>query len=221
MAPKCGNTTIAEYLGVDIHTYYEDMEVIRVLQSDEFKKIIIIRNIYDRFISGFYQDLLANTCYNNINITFLNYCLFLKYCFDNKLKNVNNLNVYFPDLNIPIWWGNCSNVYLPITNNMGQIYGHIGSQKYYISNYIKLIKGNNVNILDLKDLNKYLNINLIKNFKTYIENSENIENYKLNILKKHNYLLKLNESIEIMSIIDHIYNEDIIFINELSTYKSI
>ena len=45
MAPKCGNTTIAEYLGVDIHTYYEDMEVIRVLQSDEFKKIIIIRNI--------------------------------------------------------------------------------------------------------------------------------------------------------------------------------
>jgi hypothetical protein len=147
VAPKCGNTTIASYLNLNLHVEYTEEEIIRILQNDEYKKIIIIRNIYDRFLSGFYEDLNNNNCYNNIDITFLNYCLFLKYCFDNKLKEVNNLNVYFPDLNIPIWWGNSSN--LPITNNIGQIYGHIGSQKYYLSNYIKLINGNNVNILYL------------------------------------------------------------------------
>jgi hypothetical protein len=74
----------------------------------------------------------------------------------------------------------------------------------------------------VNDLSKFLNINLMENTKNYIENSENIENHKLNILKQNNYLLKLNESTEIMSIIDHIYNEDIIFLNELlSTYKLI
>ena len=63
--PKCGNTSIAHTLNINFSIQYTYEEVIRVLTSDEFKKIIVLRNIYDRFLSGFYEDLKNNSCYKN------------------------------------------------------------------------------------------------------------------------------------------------------------
>ena len=45
-------------------------------------------------------------------VTFFEYVKFLLFCYDNKVKNVNNLNVYFKDKNNLIEWGGCSSLHL-------------------------------------------------------------------------------------------------------------
>jgi len=60
MPPKCGTTTIAKMLNVDLHSIYD----LSNINNTEYKKVIIIRkDIVDRFLSGFYEDLFNNTCY--------------------------------------------------------------------------------------------------------------------------------------------------------------
>jgi hypothetical protein len=219
-SPKCGNHTIAKHLEIYIHTPIVNEN--NYLSDSEYKKIIIVRNVLDRFYSGFCEDLTNNTCYEDINITFYEYILFLKYCFDNKLKNVTNLNAFYENLDVPIWWGNCSNIYLPITNSNGIIDGHIKSQHDSINSYVNIIIStsncNNVEITDIKQL-KFNNVN-IEHEKKYTSNSFNFES-KLSDIKKY---VKLNNcypkkenmyNSEIISIINHIYKKDYEFIDSL------
>ena len=81
--PKCGTQTISKYLKIPISISYDRDEIIEILKDKDFRKIIVIRDVYDRFFSGFYEDLKDN-----------------------------NLNVYFKDKNNLIEWGGCSSLHL-------------------------------------------------------------------------------------------------------------
>ena len=214
MSPKCGTTTIANFLGVCQHHKYNEEEI-NNLNNPEYKKIIIIRqNICDRFLSGFYEDLFNNTCYDNMNITFDNYLNFLYYCFKNKIPNVNNTKVY-NDLDIPIWFGNCSNYSLNITDDNGNYCSHIMSQKYAISHIINQIYCKNVFLIDINNLSSILQYSTIRcnvKKKTYY----NISEIPLSQIKFNKIIISeisLNE-IQKKKILE-IFDEDIIFINEL------
>lgn len=163
MAPKCGTTTVADYLNIQLHTHQPDPAP--YLSDNSFKKYIIVRkNIYSRFLSGFYEDLFNNNCYNNIHITFDEYLSFLLHCFNNKIVDVNNLNVYLKNDTF-VDWGNCSGMSLPLTNDSGEFVSHIISQKYAIGQIVELIDGSNVQVIDLPKLNTILlkNIHKIRN----------------------------------------------------------
>lgn len=211
--PKCGNTSISYYLNIDLHHKYDN--IIDKLNNNNYQKIIIIRNIYERFISGFNEDLNNNDCYYNIDINFDKYLDFLKFCFDNKIKNCNNLNVYNKELNIEIYWGQCSNKKLNITDNSGTILGHISSQKYNIQNIVNKIRDTNVKVIDIQHLNNYID-NIKLNNKSNIYNSYD-SNTKLSEIKKNNSLLIKSKLLteRNKNIIKHIYNEDIEFIENL------
>jgi len=76
LAQKCGNNTIANYLNVELHIKYSNID--NMLNNKKFKKIIILRtDIIDRFLSGFNEDLYNNHCYNNMDVTFNDYLNFL------------------------------------------------------------------------------------------------------------------------------------------------
>jgi len=216
MAPKCGSTTIAHMLNVDLHKKYD----LSNINNPEYKKIIIIRkNVIDRFLSGFYEDLFNNTCYNNINVTFNDYLLFLYKCFKEKIPYVNSMKIN-NEKNIPIFYGNCSNKTLAITDNKGQFVSHIISQKYAIYNIVKLIKNKtNVEIIELKNLSKITN-NIKENTKNKVsELPDGINDFSelsLSYIKKNKIIIYenlLNDKQK--EIILEIFKEDNIYINEL------
>lgn len=224
LAPKCGNQTISQYLNLDLHIKYTSEYINEILTNDSYLKLIIIRkNIYARFLSGFYEDLFNNTCYSNVNMTFNKYLLFLKYCFDNKIQNLNNLNCYDANLDIPICFGNCSNVALPITNATGIFQSHISSQKYNISTLIYSIQGTNVKLVELGNLTNYLGSDIIINKlqnKTKQEYPCEFNTFTRNValkdMKQNRWIIPdniLNDDEK--SIIYHMYQEDIEFINKL------
>jgi hypothetical protein len=218
MACKCGTTTIANMLNVNIHTEYDNDTINNTLNNSEYKKIIIIRkSIIDRFLSGFYEDLFNNFCYDNMDITFNDYLLFLQKCYKEKIPNVNNLNVYNNNLDIPVWFGNCSNVSLNITDETGNFCSHIMSQKYHICNIVNAINCKNVEIIELSKLNTILpNIeryNKKEKIKVYV----NISNLSLNEIKLNKLIITkkyLNKRQK--KIILNIYKEDRDFFNELN-----
>ena len=212
LSPKCGTQSVCKYLKINLDTHYSDDEIVNCLTDYNFKKIIVVRNIIDRFFSGFYEDLCNNDCYYNLNISFYNYIKFLCYCYDNKIKNVNKLNIYYEKDYSLIYWGQCSNMHLPITDCSGNISGHITHQKKYIEPYINIInKTENVEVIDINELSKF--INLHENAKN-INNNTNNNEYDFNTLlseikKKHIFPSKekiLND--EIKQIIKHIYSSD-------------
>ena len=216
MAPKCGTTTIAHMLNVDLHTEYD----LSNINNPEYKIIIIIRkNVVNRFLSGFYEDLFNNSCYDNINVTFNDYLLFLYKCFQEKIPYVDNMKIYNGQ-NIPIWFGNCSKKFLSITDNEGQFISHIQSQKIAIYNIVKLINNKtNVKIVELNDLSKFTN-NIKKNIKNKIyELPDGINDFSklpLSYIKKNEIIINdnlLNDKQK--EIILDIYGEDLIFIKEL------
>jgi len=217
---KCGNTTIAAHLKLPLHTKYSNNEIVRVLRDADFQKIIIIRDILDRFYSGFCEDIKNNTCYENIHISFYEYCLFLKHCYDNKLKNVNNINAFYKKSNVPIWWGNCGNKNKPITNSDGQLDGHIISQYNSIINFVNIIKDANNKMLIL-DINNLTLNSEIKNKKTYSNTSQLNYDSKLSEIKNyitdHKVFPNKNKMYnkEIICIINDIYKQDYEFIESL------
>lgn len=213
-SPKCGNTSMSHYLNVDLHIKYYNIE--DKLNDNNYLKIIVVRDIYERFISGFNEDLNNNDCYEDLNINFDQYLDFLKFCNDNKIKNCNNLNSYFKDLNVEIWWGQCSNKKLNITDSNGLILGHISSQKYNLENIINKIKDNNVKIIDIKDLSNYIG-NIKKNNKSDINNNYD-NNTKLSEIKKNRAFFVKSKLLtkRNINIIKHIYYEDIEFIENLN-----
>lgn len=129
LSPKCGTQTVSKYLKLPINISYNRNEIIKVLKDPEFKKIIVVRDIIDRFFSGFYEDLKNNKCYLDLDISFYDYIKFLYFCNDNKITNVNNLNIYYENKNKLIEWGGCSGHNLPITDSSGCLSGHIIHQK--------------------------------------------------------------------------------------------
>ena len=71
MSPKCGTTTIANMLSVDINYKYPKEELDN-LNNPEYKKIIIVRkSIIDRFLSGFYEDLFNNITFKELLLVVL------------------------------------------------------------------------------------------------------------------------------------------------------
>lgn len=219
MSPKCGTTTIANMLSVDINHKYNDKEL-ENLNNPEYKKIIIIRkSIIDRFLSGFYEDLFNNSCYNNIDITFNDYLLFLHKCYTEKIPNVDNTYIY-NNLNMPLWFGNCSGVYRSITDKNGNFSSHIMSQKYAICNLVNKINCiDNIQIIELNDLSTILPNNVEKkNVKKKIENIENINisNMTLSYIKANRLIISstfLDEKQK--EIILDMYKDDLIFIDAL------
>lgn len=218
LSPKCGTQTISKYLRLPLNISYNKNEIIKVLKDPEFKKIIVIRDIIDRFFSGFYEDLKNNDCYFDLDISFFDYIKFLYFCNDNKIKNVNNLNVYYKDKNKLIQWGGCSGLSLNITDSSGYLSGHIIHQKTHIEPYISLLENtDNVEIIDICELNKITNIR--ENSKSYNNTNDNNYNYNslLSDLKKNRIFPEKEKMLNpvIKNIINHIYFCDYEYINSI------
>ena len=219
MAPKCGTTTVSHSLNVGLSNQSHKVSCFANLNNPQYKKIIIIReSIVDRFLSGFYEDLFSNTCYDEMEITFDNYLLFLHKCFRDKIPNVSNFNVY-NGLDIPVWFGNCSNVTLNITDANGNFCSHIQSQKYAISEITNSINCKNVQIVELNNLSSILKDKRSYNVKPKMGTKPpgfNISILSLSYIKKKQFVISsdfLNEKQK--EIILDILNEDIIFLREL------
>jgi hypothetical protein len=215
MAPKCGTNTIANYLNKNI--LYSEHDNYSLLSNDDYKKIIIYRNdIIDRFLSGFYEDLFNNSCYDNLEISFYDYLSCLYECFKLKISNLNNLFFFFKK-DIPIWFGNCSNKTLTITNNKGVFCSHIGSQKYFISHLLNQIKGKNVQIIEINDLYKITNDMEKKYSKEKKIYNIDLSKIKICDMKKNSIIISkvcLHEKYKEMIL--EIYEEDILLINKIT-----
>jgi len=218
LSPKCGTQSIVKSLNLTMKKEYDYHEVFDTLKNVNYKKIIIIRDIFSRFLSGFYEDLHNNECYLDINISFIDYVKFLKYCYDNKIPSVNNLNVYFKE-DKKIWWGQCSNVILPITDEKGNLSGHLIHQKTHLLPYINIIDidDKNIEIIDIKELHKYIKV--CENKKIYETVNESTFNTPLNSIK-NDYAAgypKIENMLnyEIKEIILEIYKDDLEYIDEI------
>lgn len=217
MAPKCGTTSIASMLNEDMLKDYTN-EIIEHLNNPEYKKIIIIRrSIISRFLSGFYEDLLNNSCYDNMDITFHDYLLFLYNCYKKKIPNVSIVNTF--DVKYPIWFGEHSNVKLSITDENGLFCSHIMSQKYAISNTTNIITCKNVQLIELEKLSKWIsNVSKcnVKNKNTHDFSNCSFSNLKISYIKS-NEIIVSKESLtdDEINMINEIYNEDYVFLQEL------
>lgn len=105
---KCGQYTISTFImkiyGFNLKSNYYVSEL-KKLGLTTFKKeykdhykILVLRNPFERFISGFLQDALMYQCdiYKNIDLTFYEYCLYLKEIYDKEnidyyIKNNNKI----------------------------------------------------------------------------------------------------------------------------------
>ena len=218
VAPKCGNWSIAHHLKVGLFKNYGNTD--EILADEKFTKIIILRSVYSRFLSGFYEDLFKNDCHNDINITFDEYLDFLKKITDNKEKNVDTIDyIYNFEKQIkPIYWGQCSNKRLPITDNDGILCTHNKSFKKCVDQFVQC--STNIKLLKLNNLSDFLGSNKKKNVKEK-KYDLNIGNIKLNVIKKERHIMDeemLTQSQK--DIIDHMYNEDNEYLDYLeNTYK--
>ncbi len=216
MAPKCGTTSIANMLNTNILNENTN-QIMQNLNNPEYKKIIIIRrSIISRFLSGFYEDLFNNTCYDNMNISFYDYLVFLYTCFKEKKPNVNN--IILDSLDYPLWFGNCSNLKLSITDSNGDFCSHIMSQTYALSNIVSVIECKNVQLIELDSLNKWIQNAIKCNVKEKNKEFKDVDFSQLSLsyIKSNKIIIskdKLgNKEIEM---INEMYNEDYIFIQSL------
>jgi len=214
MAPKCGTTTIANMLKKNI---LEENIIKQHLNDSEYIKIIIIRrSIISRFLSGFYEDLFNNTCYDNLHISFFDYLSYLYKCFKEKKPFVNKIIIN--SIEYPLWFGNCSNKKLDITDSNGEFCSHIMSQKYAISNIVNQIKCKHVQLIELDSLNKYIPTATKCNIKEKNNKYKDIEFSQLSLsyIKSNNVIIsKNNLGKKEIEMINEMYEEDCIFIQSL------
>ena len=211
MPPKCGSTTISNHLKVDILIEYEDKGE---FANDAFQKIIFYReDLVDRFLSGFYEDLINNDCYDTIHLSFHDYLLFLYDCFCKKTLYVKT----FPT-GEPLWFGIINNVYLPITDENGRLCSHIQSQKRAIEWVINKIRGTNVVVKELNQLSDTIGVSKKYNEKPKQEYDYLLSDLPLSHIKKNNIIMtKKGLTPEEIDIITKMYKEDELFIQELKT----
>ena len=213
MAPKCGTTTIAKMLNDELCSNHD----LSNINNPEYKKVIIIRkNLVDRFLSGFYEDLFNNICYSNIHIQFNDYLLFLYDCFCKKHPCVDNMKVYNQQ-DISLCYGNCSGLTLPITNDKGNFVSHLQSQYFAINHIVSLITNQtNVVVIELSKLSKYLDNTIRENHKQKTNFDYNFSELALSYIKNNKIIINT----EVLTnnqkkIILEIYKEDEIFIKNL------
>jgi hypothetical protein len=111
---------------------------------------------------------------------------------------------------------------LPITDSNGKITGHIISLRDSIKGFEQNIQGDNVKVIDIKELSNYL-LGFDKKMNCKITNLDNISDYNTHLseLRKLIHNSKgypqldnmLNK--EIKEIIMHIYNSDLEYIDYL------
>lgn len=178
-SPKCGSTSLRECFENIEH--YEENKILQLL--NEYKIYIVYNeNIKRRFLSGFYEDLINNSCYDEMNISFSDYIDILYNIHLNKTKNVNKIQ--HNNKEYDIWWGECSNNKSNITNENGVFVSHIQTQKYSTINYSNIFEENhNVELLKLKDIS-FLTNNIHKN------KSEKKHDFLIEKLDITNILLK-------------------------------
>ena len=223
MAPKCGTQTIAKYLDVSIHQD-EEYNLTTELIDDEYRKYIIIReDIIERFLSGVNEDLYSNSCYNNMDISLKVYILSIYINLLNKTPLLNKITIN--NTEYPIWFGESDTCTIPITDTLGNLCSHILSQEYAIKNIVYNIKGNNVRVLDINNLNKILGHGNTLHVNKKIEKNKNLRLSltKMNEIKKNEYKLT-SENIDELdkNIILEMFKEDINFIDYLKNkYKVI
>ena len=214
-APKCGSTTIASHLNVSLHEKYDADCMINVLTNDEYLKIIVIRtDVVGRFLSGFTEDLYNNECYANLNLTFNAYIEFLYHCYTNKIKHVNNLNVFL-EQDVPIYFGECSSRKLPITNENGEFISHIQTQKFALQHFIDIITGTSVKLLEINELSRFLGNSESKNVKCKFESNGNADMLYLCDLKGGSMISKRMLSDECSRMILDMCKDDLEFIKNL------
>jgi hypothetical protein len=212
-APKCGSTSIASKIGVHVcNDEYSIENNINYIQDASYKKIIVYRkNIIGRFLSGFFEDLFNNSCYNTMEITFETYIYFLYKCYKDKIQNVINLEcIGYPD--IGVWFGNCSNVTLSITDENGNFRSHIQSQEYSTNMYIEQITDSNVILCELNKLDYFIK----KHENIKVENySIDISGLSLKYIKENCIIVKSIKNKKLENMILEMYESDIYFINKL------
>ena len=97
----------------------------------------------------------------------------------------------------------------------GLFFSHIMSQHYALNVFINMIQGSNVKLIELNDLNTFLNYNKIMNKKYY----NNIPNNMILSDMKKNQIIISEETLteEQKNIILNMYTIDIDFIKELES----
>jgi hypothetical protein len=218
LSPKCGTQTLSKFLNIPLNIKYDTTDIVNVLNDKSYKKIIVVRDHIERFLSGFYEDLKNNSCYFNLDITFIDYIKFIYYCHNNKIPNVFNTNIYNEDSNFIIEWGGCSGKKLPITDSNGELSGHIISQIKHIKPPVDLLtEGHDVKVINMSELSKITNIH--ENSKSYLSSEEFSYDYNtlLSDIKKNKIYPNSEKMInsEIRKILDDIYSTDIEYINKI------
>lgn len=187
--PKCGNTTIASHLKLDILHKYSLAELEAVFQNATYTVVFVVRkNVIDRFLSGLYEDLLTNSCYDNLNMSFTEYLAFLHHCHAEKIPNVNNINVYNPEINHEVYFGSKNRC--PITNANGQFISHVQLQSSLFDNILTWCE--NIKLLQIEQIDELFHATTRLNVKEKKIVDVDLDSISLAAMKAGNIII--NES---------------------------
>ena len=229
---KCGISTLSTFL-LNLYGYStNDTYNVKKLsdlgycnKKEEYKdyyKILVIRNPYEKFISGLLEDIQNNSCFKKIDISFYQFCLFLK-----KVYNKSNVDYYEKNnKNIHVDYFFTKNT--PFVN---KLLNHLSSIKSKINCDLEYIDFKLDKIIEVKQLSQCLN-EIKKKFNIDVPfsicNPKNYKNVNYSIIDMNiceiargadypSYTYFYNE--EIKQIIRLIYDEDFTLFEKLN-YKN-
>lgn len=227
LSHKCGQCTISTYLKRldnntnDIHAdYYNDNRKEISEEYLSYFKILILRNPYERFVSGFLQECIIqnNEKYKKIDMTFEEYCLFLLSIYDKN--NINKYSINFTHND---------------EKNVNKLDGHLQSQFVEISDALNMY-GKSIDIITdlkninnvLKTINNKLNVNIIttekNNAKKYFKEYTHSATKMLisDIAKGRSYpTWNYFYNDKIKNIIDQIYHEDFDLLKKYNMFQNV
>jgi len=149
----------------------------------DYKKILILRNPYDRFISGFLEDCLIqnNEDYKEIDLTFSEFCHFLLQVHNQPNVNYwikNNERHYFTN-NFCITLDNGRSLSHHLTTQFDELFSVLQNFNY---NFDKIILTNEINET-LNEINEEYKLN-IKIDKGNIKNYDHaVDSFDINSIK--------------------------------------
>jgi hypothetical protein len=193
--------------------------------KEEYKsyhKILVIRNPYERFISGFLEELLNHDFYKTMDITFYNYCHFLKDIYDK------------PEVDYYISNGIKTQIDGLITKQQcdfkNKLFGHLSTIREELYEELSFFDFKIDKIIETKNLTKYLNeikkiynitvdVNFVGNKKGYVGDVKySMLNININEItrgfKYPNFQYFYNE--EIKEIVTLLYDEDFQLFKDLN-----